>query len=119
MKTRFITSVLVFGLLCIAASWTAYAQGQKTSLARQAWDYKTLAFDVNGQWDIYTLTEDGVGIASSTRPSSDSTIHVDPTLRSALPKLKELGNDGWELVASTASEYGSLSRQRYFLKRAK
>ncbi len=119
MKTRFITSVLAVGLICIGASWTAYAQGQKSSSARQAWDYKVIAFDVNSQWNIYTLIEDGYAIATSSRPATDSPIPEDPKLRSYLPKLKELGNDGWELVASNVSEYGSLTRERFVLKRAK
>jgi hypothetical protein len=45
MKNRLSLSLVVIALLCLAG-WTGYARGQRSSSARQAWEYKVINCDM-------------------------------------------------------------------------
>ena len=102
MKTRFFLPLFVAVLVCVSG-WSAYAQSQKMSSTRPSWDYKIVVFTAgNPKFGINSeLYEDGKMISTSAT--------------SSLPKLKELGSEGWELV--TVLENTTVFR--YFFKRAK
>jgi hypothetical protein len=107
MKTRFFLPLFVAVLVGVAG-WSAHAQGQKMSSPRPTWDYKIVAFTAGDPPRGFRpeLYEDGKPI-----PTSET---------SALPKLKELGNDGWELVTALQSlNENNHWFFRYYLKRAK
>lgn len=71
-------------LLAGIAVWTAYAQASGPVSNRTAWDYKTIAYVEANPAAMSQLYEDGRKLAA---PEGGS-----------LPKLKELGRKGWELV---------------------
>ena len=102
MKIRFLLPLIVAVLACVTG-WSAYAQSQKMSSTRPSWDYKIVAH-IPGSPKIGItpeMHEDGKLISTSTT--------------SILPKLKELGTEGWELVTVVEWSNG----HRYFFKRTK
>jgi hypothetical protein len=107
MKTRFFLPLIVAVLVSVTG-WSAYAQSQKMSSARPTWDYKIVAFTAGNpplgfRSELY---EDGKLISSSET--------------SALPKLKELGGDGWELVTVLQNlNDNNHWFLKYYFKRAK
>lgn len=109
MKNRFYPPLFACVFACVAAC-TAYAQGQKPSLTRQAWDYKIFTYESGairgGQLPPDEFYEDGKKVAlSSTGP---------------LPRLKELGDEGWELVqVLTLNVDWARWQTKYYLKRIK
>ena len=107
MKTRLYLPLFVCLLVCIAG-WTAYGQGQKVSPVRPAWDYKVVQF-ISANPDQYREAELYEDAAQLPTPANG-----------ALPKLKELGEQGWELVAvvNLAVEK-SRTQTRYYFKRMK
>lgn len=106
MRERLYLSLLVGVLLCLAG-WTAHAQLQRSSPARQAWEYKSLVLtiQVSAAGSKNTLYEDG------------KTVPGTPVTR-----MPELGAQGWELVsvAATLSPGNTdTSTYVYWLKRPK
>jgi hypothetical protein len=95
MKNRLYLSLLIATLLCLAG-WTAHAELQRSSPARQAWEYKSLVLVVDGSRT--TLYED-----AKTVPGTPVT------------RMPELGAQGWELVSVAADN----STYAYWLKRPK
>ncbi len=85
MKKHIYLSVLAC-LLAGVAVWTAYAQADRTAPNATTWNYKTVVYITptpvpGSQSELY---EDGQKLAT---PENGS-----------LPKLKEVGAAGWELV---------------------
>jgi len=102
MSNRVHLSLILVTLLCLVG-WTSYAQGQRNTPTRQAWEYKTLNFVVQaGLPPTTTLYEDGK--------------HVPGT---PISKAPELGNQGWELVSIAATVSGDYSSYIYWFKRPK
>ena len=95
MKNRLYLSLLLAILLCVVG-WNVQAQLQRSSSARQAWEYKSLVFVVDGSRT--TLYED-----AKTVPGTPLT------------RMPELGAQGWELVSMAADN----STYAYWLKRPK
>ena len=92
MKNKLYLSLVVVAVLCLGG-WIGY--GQRTSSARQTWEYKTIhrsrgfaAAEENlqraGEWDSWA--EDGKRL---------------PTPVDITAKLTQLGVQGWELVSVT------------------
>jgi hypothetical protein len=103
MRNRVYSSLILVSLLCLVG-WTGYAQGQRTNPARQAWEYKTLSFIVQGTVPARTtLYEDGKQVPGSTPVS----------------RAPELGAQGWELVSIAATVSGDYSTYIYWFKRPK
>ena len=113
MKNKLFLSLAVIALLCLAG-WTAHAQLQRSSPARQTWDYKWISVargvESNQDWSVWA--ED------------------DKPLRGPVniaPKIKELGDQGWELVSVTPYSNhscnqgcaGFTSQATYYFKRPK
>lgn len=114
MRERLYLSLLVGVLLCLAG-WAARAQLQRSGTARQGWDYKWVSLargTTELNWSLWT--ED------------------DQPLRGPVniaPKIKGLGDQGWELVSVTpysnhvcnapAACAGYTSQVTYFFKRPK
>jgi hypothetical protein len=95
MKNRIYLSLIVVALLCLTG-WTVYAQ--RSSPARQAWEYKTWVFSTVGSGMLY---EDGNQLPGSSTPVS---------------RAPELGAQGWELVSVTSQgDYNLI----YWFKRPK
>jgi hypothetical protein len=106
MRERLYLSLLVAVLLCLAG-WTAHAQLQRSSPARQSWEYKSLVL-------VQTV---GVG-SKLTLYEGDRVIPGTP-----LTRIPELGAEGWELVSVAATLSASrtsssdTSTYVYWLKR--
>ena len=87
MKNRVYLSLGFVALLCLAG-WTAHAQLQRSNPARQAWEYKWIsvarAARSNEAWSVW---------------AEDDKPLTGPVTIAA--KLKELGDQGWELVSVT------------------
>ena len=82
-------------LLCLVGL-SAQAQLQRSGPARQAWEYKSLVFVVDG---------------------SRTTLYEDAKMVPGTPvtRMPELGSQGWELVSVAADN----STYAYWLKRPK
>ena len=114
MKNRLYLTLVVAALLCLAG-WTAQAQLQRSSSGRQTWDYK---------W---------ISLARAANTGEDWSIWLedDKPLRGPVAialKIKELGDQGWELVAVTPYSNHSCGSQdcagftsqiTYYFKRPK
>src|SRR5437773_493973 len=92
MKNRLYLSFGVIALFCLAG-WTARAQLQRNSSARQTWEYKSITLTRTIIKPDFSWAEDGKELSGSANMSS---------------KARELGAEGWELVTITpvASQTG-------------
>ena len=101
MKNRLYLSLLLAVLLSLVG-WNVQAQLQRSDPARQAWEYKSLVFVIDGSRT--TLYED-----AKTVPGTPVT------------RMPELGAQGWELVsvAATSAPNTYISTFVYWLKRPK
>jgi hypothetical protein len=92
MKNKLNLAIVIVALLSVAG-WTAHAQLQKSSSARQTWDYKSIVLTRTIARPDFTWAEDGKEL-----PGSPNMVL----------KAKELGDQGWELVTITplASQTG-------------
>lgn len=105
MKNRLYLLLLLTVLLCLVG-WTVQAQLQRSGPARQAWEYKSLVFVIQGSQT--TLFEDAKAV-----PGTPVT------------RMPELGAQGWELfsVAATLSPgspgNNDISTFVFWLKRPK
>jgi hypothetical protein len=104
--------LLITGVLIWLITSSAAAQGQRMTAARQAWDYKVLLF-ATGSIDLASrfgpeVYEDG------------NKVSVPRNTTGVLPRIKELGDEGWELVSvtQTPAEEGRWVT-RYYFKRPK
>jgi hypothetical protein len=89
MKNRLYLSLIVVAALCLAG-WTVHAQLQRSSPARQTWEYKTITMGRVASGAVWSSwSEDGKQLP----------LPVD-----AMVKRAELGNQGWELVAVNTME---------------
>lgn len=106
MKNRFYFWLPVFVVLCLAG-WTVNAQLQKSGSARQAWEYKSMVFAIDG-FGRQTLYEDGKQVPGSVVP---------------ITRAPELGAQGWELVSVAATDRtisgGSVATFTYWFIRPK
>jgi len=95
MKNRLYLSLLLTVLLCVVG-WNVQAQLQRSGPARQAWEYKSLVFVIDG---------------------SRTTLYEDAKMVPGTPvtRMPELGSQGWELVSIAADN----SNYAYWLKRPK
>ena len=112
MKNRIFLSMVVVAALCFAG-WTVQAQLQRSS-ARQAWEYKSVAIargvKINGDWTVWA--------------EDDKPLPGPITLTA---KIRQLGDQGWEMVAVTPLSShscdgdcaGFTSQMSYFFKRPK
>ena len=95
--------VFVLGVLFCAVGWTVSAQLQRGSVSRQNWEYKSIAVD-GMYWE-----EDG-------RQSPG----IAPV--AFYPRLRVLGEQGWEMFAisdaANGSEGRTTTRTVYWFKRA-
>ena len=80
MMRRFSMAAIV--VLIFLAGHATQAQVQSTAAVRQAWEYKTFIYEIEGQRT--TLYEDSRQMPAGTTPVS---------------RAPELGAQGWELVA--------------------
>src|SRR6185312_16049630 len=112
MRNRLYLSLGIVALLCLAG-WTAHAQLQRSNQAKQSWDYKWVstarAVESNGAWSVWA--------------EDDKPLRGPITIGA---KVKELGDQGWELVSvTTISNHscndcaGFTSQISYFFKRPK
>jgi hypothetical protein len=109
MKNRFHLPLFACLLACVVV-WTSYAQGPRPSAARPAWDYKIFVFTTGdlrgGESPPDEYYEDGKAVTLSSH--------------GALPRLKELGEEGWELFQVVPRNIDwARWENRYYLKRAK
>jgi hypothetical protein len=107
MRERLYLLVALATALCLAG-WTAHAQLQRGSSARQAWEYKAIRLERN------TIAENWSSWYDDDKPLPG------PVNRTA--KRVELGNQGWELVAVVAiadTTGGATTRMFQFYKRPK
>ena len=77
MKSRLYLLVVVFALLYLAG-WTGYAQGQRSNLMRQAWEYKVDFID-------------------------DSPWYLSERAARNQRQINERAAEGWELTAVGAN----------------
>lgn len=107
MKNRVYLSMVIVALLCLAG-WTAHAQLQRGSSARQTWEYKSLYFIRTSIDETYSSwSEDGK--------------QLPPPVNGTAKRI-ELGNQGWELVAVvpiSSIPGGPTSEIQQFYKRPK
>jgi hypothetical protein len=109
MKNRF--SLLVIGcLLACVVAWTSQAQEHRLSPARPAWDYKICSFSTGairgGEVPPDEYYEDGKSVTLAAH--------------GPLPRLKELGDEGWELFQIVPRNLDwARWETRYYLKRVK
>ena len=115
MKNRIFLSLVMVAALCMAG-WTVQAQLQRSSSARQAWEYKSVAVaravKINGEWSVWA--------------EDDKPLPGPVTITA---KIKELGDQGWEMVSVTPYSSHSCSgagdcagftiQVTYFFKRPK
>jgi len=107
MKAKILLPLIV-AILVGLAGLSAHAESQKAPPARPAWEYRIVAFT-----------------AGNPRLGFNSELYVDGKListseTSALPKLKELGDDGWELVTVLQNlNENNHWFLKYYFKRAK
>lgn len=78
-------STLAIVVLILLGGYMSHAQVQSTAAARQAWEYKTFVFEIDGQRT--TLYEDSRQLPAGATPVN---------------RAPELGAQGWELVAITS-----------------
>ncbi|MGQ0543484.1 MAG: hypothetical protein ACT4O9_16835 [Blastocatellia bacterium] len=83
MKKRY--SMLVIVGLILWGGCLTHAQVQSITASRQAWEYKTFIFEIDGQKT--TLYEDGRQLPATATPVN---------------RAPELGAQGWELVSITS-----------------
>lgn len=109
MKNRLYLSMVIVALLCLAlAGWTAHAQLQRGSAARQTWEYKTITISRT------TISENW---SSWSEDNKQLPLPVD-----GMAKRIELGNQGWELVAVVpigGTVGGATTDMQQFYKRPK
>jgi|GEM_PF-1028329 len=101
MKKGLYVSLVIVALLCLVG-WTVHAQLQRSSPAKQAWEYKSLVF--RGEGRQYTLYEDGKIFPGSATP---------------ITRAPELGAQGWELVSVAGTENNTWTTYVYWFKRPK
>ena len=115
MNGRVFLLLIVVAALCIAG-WTAKAQLQRSNAARQTWEYKSVsvarAVQINGAWSVW---------------AEDDKPLPGPVTISA--KIKELGEQGWEMISATPLSShscggagdcaGFTSQVTYYFKRPK
>lgn len=113
MKNRLSLALVVVALLCLAG-WTVHAQLQRSNQARQTWDYKWIsvarAVGSNEAWSVWA--------------EDDRQLRGPVTIAA---KIKELGDQGWELVSVTPYSNhsckegcaGFTSQITYYFKRPK
>ena len=113
MKNKLYLSLVVIALLCLVG-WTGYAQAQRSNSVRQAWDYKWISVgrvvESGGTWSVWA--------------EDDKPLRGPVTIAS---KIKELGDQGWELLSVTPISNNSCpqgcagftSQVTYFFKRPK
>ena len=109
MKKRFYPLLFACIFACVAVC-SPHAQGQKASPTKPAWDYKIFTYVSGairgGEIPPDEFYEDGNKLALS------------PT--GPLPRLKELGDEGWELVqVVTLNVDWARWQTKYYLKRMK
>lgn len=99
--------ILMAAIVCLAF---IVAQGQipRGSAARQAWEYKSLVFTIDGV-GRESFFEDGSKVAGGLVP---------------IARIPELGNQGWELISVAATDRttgtgASVLTYTYWLKRPK
>lgn len=85
MKNRFYLAIVIVALLSLVG-WTTHAELQRSSSSRQTWEYKSIALTRTVIRPDFTWAEDGKELPGS------------PDM---LLKARELGDQGWELVAIT------------------
>lgn len=113
MKTKVYLSMMLIALLSLAG-WTVHAQLQRSNQTRQAWEYKSVAIaravKINGEWSVWA--------------EDDKPLPGPVTITA---KIKELGDQGWEMVSATPYSShscggdcaGFTSQVTYFFKRPK
>jgi hypothetical protein len=113
MKIRLYLSLVVIALLCLAG-WTVHAQLQRSNSARQSWEYRWISVarvvKSNEAWSVWA--------------EDDKPLPGPVTITA---KIKELGDQGWELVSVTPISSNSCgqdcagftSQITYTLKRPK
>jgi hypothetical protein len=105
MKTRTILPWFIF-LLAGLVSWTAFAQSSRAAAPRPTWDYKLVTY----------VSASSTFVGYHAQMSEDG-IALDPA-PTGMNKLKELGAQGWELVAVVGqSVEGGRTETRCYLKR--
>jgi hypothetical protein len=87
MKNSIFLLLVVVAALCVTG-WTAQAKLQRSSSARQAWEYKSVSVargvEINGAWSVW--------VEDDKRLPGPVTITA---------KIQELGDQGWEMVSAT------------------
>lgn len=103
MKKIYLSLVIV-AFLCMAG-WAGYAQTQPSNTARQKFEYKLLVYVIDGR--SVTLFEDAKPLPAGSVP---------------IVRSNELGAQGWELIAVTATDVVANQRSNtysYWFKRPK
>ena len=116
MNKKLYVPVIIAAMVFLSI-WIAYGQGQKNTPGRQAWEYKSIiivrAARTNAEFSDWAETSGEVAKQLSLPISVPA-------------KLKDLGDQGWELVSvtpvsnNTCPECGGFTSQiSYWLKRPK
>jgi hypothetical protein len=113
MRNRSYLWLLVVALVCVTV-WAGYGQGAKPNPVSQTWDYKWIsvarAVQSGGAWSVWA--------------EDDKPLQGPVTIAS---KIKELGDQGWELCSVTPISNNSCtdgcagftSQISYYFKRPK
>jgi hypothetical protein len=104
MKRNYIFTSLLVAVLLFS---TGYGEGQRSTPVHQAWDYKNLGYYSGGPGSVSYFEDD-----KNLQPSGNTSGML-------FARLKQLGNEGWELVAVTSTQYASQGSTTYYLKRPK
>lgn len=95
MKNRLYLSLGVVAL-CLAGCTPPNTQSEKSSSAKQTWEYKQL------QITRRVGSEKSTGLQYAESPSWTEDDKEIPAAVNMVSKAKELGDQGWELVSVTA-----------------
>jgi len=128
VKDGVFKSLIVVALVCLAG-WVAYGDGQKSPPARPAWEYKSI---------VITRGVSAEEVGSQARHADTFSIWAEvsadgpkvlPLPVSVSARARELGDQGWELVAvapmsslvgTRGASYGGFTTEIvYWFKRPK